>query len=165
MSTRTSKNNIKWWEILPSSDKEIKVLKNSFNFWLRPRKKNSIRNKYRVIFTYRRRCMLRDRTIFVQNQLLCLQARLSDWPTYLYHYICLFLSAFFGKYKLFETLSLDHSQSILRPSIMWPKKEPTMFCSANFPRLPRNLNNFRLSRVEERMNFKKQNIPKKIKLP
>ena len=37
-----------------------------------------------------------------------------------------------------------------------------MFCSANFPRLPRNLNNFRSSRVEERMNFKKQNIPKKL---
>ena len=84
VSTRRSKNNIKWWEILPSSDKEIQVLKNSFNFWLRPRKKNSIRKKYRVIFTYRRRCMLRDRTIFVQNQLLCLQARLSDWPTYLF---------------------------------------------------------------------------------
>ena len=42
MSTRTSKNNIKWWEILPSSDKEIKVLKNSFNFWLRPRKKKTV---------------------------------------------------------------------------------------------------------------------------
>ena len=78
----------------------------------------NIEGKIVILFTYRRRCMLRDQTIFVQNQLLCLQARLSDWPTYLYHYICLFLSAFFGKYKLFETLSLDHSQSILRPSIM-----------------------------------------------
>ena len=133
MSTRTSKNNIKWWQILPSSDKEIKVLKNSFNFWLRPRKKNGIRNKYCVIFTYRRRCMLRDWTIFVQNQLLCLQARLSDWPTYLYHYICLFLSAFFGKYKLFETLSLDHPQSILRPSIMWPKKRAYNVLFSEFP--------------------------------
>ena len=51
MSTRTSKNNIKWWEILPSSDKEIKVLKNSFNFWLRPQKKKTVLERSIVLFS------------------------------------------------------------------------------------------------------------------
>ena len=50
MSTRTSKDNIKWWEIFPSSDKEIKVWKNSFNFWLRPRKKTVLERSI-VIFS------------------------------------------------------------------------------------------------------------------
>ena len=67
-STRTSKNNIQRWEILPSSDKEITPLKSSLSLGYNLKKNN-------VSFTYRRRsnssiyasilCMLRDQTMFV----------------------------------------------------------------------------------------------------
>ena len=80
-------------------------------------------------------------------------AFLSPWL------ICFLLSAFF-KYKFFEVLSL--SITIYTPKYYVTKKEPAMFCSANFPRLPRKfhwiiLNNFRLSRQEETINKNKQN--------
>ena len=38
-STRTSKNNIQWWEILPSSDKEITPLKSSLSLGYNLRKR------------------------------------------------------------------------------------------------------------------------------
>ena len=103
--------------------------------------------------------MLRDETIFVSNPLLCLQGRLSEWPSYLHD---LFVSSYlhFFKYKFFEVLSL--SITIYTPKYYVTKKEPAMFCSANFPRLPRKfhwiiLNNFRLSRQEETIKKNKQN--------
>ena len=76
-STRTYKNNIQWWEILPSNDKKNYALKKFNKFRLQPQKKNSIIKKNGVSFTYRRRpgellCMLRDQTIFAWNQVLCL---------------------------------------------------------------------------------------------
>ena len=59
-----------------------------------------------------------------------------------------------------NTISL--SITIYTPKYYVTKKEPAMFCSANFPRLPRKfhwliLSNFRLSRQEERINKNKQN--------
>jgi len=64
------------------------------------------------------------------------------------------LSAFF------EVLSLSITISTRKYYVTI--KEPAMFCSANFPRLPRKFhwlipNNFRLSRQEETINGNKQN--------
>ena len=50
--------------------------------------------------------------------------------TYLFSPICIFF-----KYKFFRVLSL--SINIYTPKYYVTKKEPAMFCSANFPRLRR----------------------------
>ena len=69
--------------------------------------------------------------------------RLSGGPAYLYNYIYLLLSSFFflqmQVFRRYLSLSIkiiyDH---VLRDK----KKEPAMFWSANFPRLPDNLHVF-----------------------
>ena len=160
-STRTFKYNIQWWEILPYSDKEI-TPKTFVKFRLQPQKKN------RVSFTYRGRstqkyhvcCMTRQyllRIHFFASQ------RLSGGPAYLYNYIYLLLSSFFFSQIQVFRRSLSLLIKIIHDHVLRDKrKEPAMFWSANFPRLPRQftyiLNNFRLSKQEERMN---KNKPKR----
>ena len=150
LSTRTFKYNIQWWEILPYSDKEI-TPKTFVKLRLQPQKKN------RLSFTYRRQstqkyhvcCMTRQylfRIHFFASQ------RLSGGPGYLYNYIYLLLSSFFLQIQVFSR-SLSLSIKIIYDHVLRDKKkEPAMFWSANFPRLPRQftyiLNNFRLSKRE-----------------
>ena len=78
--------------------------------------------------------------------------RLSESPAYLYNYIYLLLSSFF--------FSLD--QDYLRPSITWQKERACNVLISEFPAPSRQftyiLNNFRLSKREERMN---KNKPKR----
>ena len=81
-STRTSKNNIQRWEILPSSDKEITPLKSSLSLGYNL-KKNS------VSFTYRRRSTPNYYVCSVTSQYLFrihffASKRLSECPAYLY---------------------------------------------------------------------------------
>ena len=160
-STRTSKNNIQWWEILPSSDKKITPLKSSFSLGYNLRKRivlilltvvdlirRSTPKYYACCMT--RQCLFRIHLFAFQS--------LSDCPTYLYNYIYLLLSSVFVQMqKVRRSLSL--SIKIIYDQVLRDKKkEPAVFWSANFPRLRRQfkyiLNNFRLSKVEETMKKK-----------
>ena len=129
-STRTSKNNIQWWEILPSSDKEITPLKSSLSLGYNL-KKNS------VSFTYRRRSTPNYYVCSVTSQYLFrihffASKRLSECPAYLYNYIYLLLCSFFVQMQVVRR-SLSLSITIIYEQVLRDKKkEPAMFWSANF---------------------------------
>ena len=87
-STRTSNNNIQWWEILPSSNKEIKPLKSSFSSGYNLRKRivlilltavdlirRSTPRYYACCVT--RQCLFRIHFFAFQS--------LSEFSTYLYN--------------------------------------------------------------------------------
>ena len=165
-STRTSKNNIQWCEILPSSDKKITPLKSSFSLGYNLRKRivlilltavDLIRrstHKYYACYVTRQ-CLFRIHFFALQS--------LSYCPTYLYNYIYLLLSSVFVQMQLVRR-SLSLSIKIIYNQVLRDKKkEPAVFWSANFPRLRRQfkyiLNNFRLSKLEETM--KKKYKPKR----
>ena len=68
--------------------------------------------------------------------------RLSESPAYLYNYIYLLLSSVFLQIQVFRR-SLSLSIKIIYDQVLRDKKkEPAMFWSANFPRLPDNLHVF-----------------------
>ena len=79
-STRTSKNNIQWWEILPFSDKEITPLKSSLSLGYNLRKRKVLQRRIVLVLltavdllqTIMVQCMLQDQTIFLYNPPLCL---------------------------------------------------------------------------------------------
>ena len=161
-STRTFKNNIQWWEILAYSDKEI-TPKTFGKLRLQPQKRIAL-----VLLT----------TVDLRRSIMC-----AAWPdniclestslppkgfqevllisitifisSYLHFFFFLQMQVFRRYLSLSIKIIYDH---VLRDK----KKEPAMFWSANFPRLPRQftyiLNNFRLSKQEERMN---KNKPKR----
>ena len=69
--------------------------------------------------------------------------RLSESPAYLYNYIYLLLSSFFFSQIQVFRRSLSLSIKIIYDQVLRDKKkEPAMFWSANFPRLPDNLHIF-----------------------
>ena len=132
-STRTSKNNIQWRKILPSSDKEITPLKSSWSLG----------------YNLRKRIVLQRRTVLVSLTAVDLRQTImyAAWPdnislqstslppkgfqrvllVSILNYIYLLLSSFFFfKYKLFEDLC--HSQ----PSITWQKGASTVLIT-EFP--------------------------------
>ena len=134
-STRTSKNNIQWWEILPSSDEEITPLKSSLSLGYNLK-------KYSVSFTYCHRSTPNYYVCCVTSQYLFrihffASKRLSECPAYLYNYIYLLLCSFFVQMQVVRR-SLSLSITIIYDQVLRDKKkEPAMFWSANFPRLPR----------------------------
>ena len=130
-------------------------------FRLQPQKMNS------VSFTYRHRstpkyyvCCVTRQYSFRIHFFAC--QRLSEGPAYLYNYLYLLLSSFVLTNTSFAKISVTLDQDYLRPSITWQKEKPAMFWCANFPRLSRQftyiINNFQLSKLEERMN---KNKPKR----
>ena len=112
------------------------ALKKSFKFRLQPQKKNS------VIFTYRRRSTPNYYVWCVTSQYFFrihffASKGLSECPAYLYNYINLLLSSFFVQMQVVRR-SLSLSVKIIYYQVLRDKKkEPAMFWSANFPRLPR----------------------------
>ena len=133
-STRSFRNNIQWWEILPYSDKEI-TLKTFVKLRLQPQKKNSVN------FTYRRRSTQKYYVCCVTRQYLFrihffASQRLSGGPAYLYNYIISSYLHFFLQIQVFRR-SLSLSIKIIDQVLRDKKKEPAMFWSANFPSLPR----------------------------
>ena len=121
-STRTCKNNIQGWEILPSSDKEITPLKSSLTLGYNLRKRR-----------YRRRSTPPNRYVCcVTSQYLFrihffASKRLSECPAYLYNYIYLLLSPFSFQMQFVRTsLSVSKYDQVLRDK----KKEPAIFWSA-----------------------------------
>ena len=132
-STRTSKNNIQWWEILPSSDKEITPLKSSLSLGY------NLKN-YSVSFTYRHRSTPNYYVCCVTSQYLFrihffTSKRLAECPAYLYNYIYLLPCSFFVQMQVVRR-SLSLSITIIYDQVLSDKKKkPAMFWSANFPRL------------------------------
>ena len=131
-STRTSKNNIQWWEILPYSDKEI-TPKTFVKLRLQPQKKNS------VSFTYRRRSTQKYYVCCVTRQYLFrihffASQRLSGGPAYLYNNIYLLLSSFFFFTNTsFSKISVTLNQVYLRPCITWQKERACNVLISEFP--------------------------------
>ena len=132
-SSRTSKNNIQWWEILPSSDKEITPLKSSLSLGY------NLKN-YSVSFTYRHRSTPNYYVCCVTSQYLFrihffTSKRLAECPAYLYNYIYLLPCSFFVQMQVVRR-SLSLSITIIYDQVLSDKKKkPAMFWSANFPRL------------------------------
>ena len=162
-STRTSKNNIQWWKILLSSDKEITPLKSSWSLG----------------YNLGKRIVLQRRTVLVTLTAVDLRQTImyAAWPDnislqstslppkgfqkVLLVPITIFISSylhFFYKYKLFDDLC--HSRSRLFTTKYYMTKRKSLQCFGQ--RISRQftyiLNNFRLSKLEERMN---KNKPKR----
>ena len=141
-STRTFKNKIQWWEILPFSDKEITPLKSSLSLG----------------YNLRKRIVLQRRIVLVLLTAIDLRQTImhAAWPDnislqstslppkgfqkVLLVSITIFISSylhFFFKHKLFEDLCHSESRWFTIKVLPDKKKEPSLFWSANFPRLPR----------------------------
>ena len=126
-STRTSKNNIQWWKILPSSDKEITPLKSSWSLGYNLRKRIVLQR--RIVLVLLTAVDLRQTIMYaawpdnisLQSTSLPPKGFQRVLLVSILNYIYLLLSSFFFfKYKLFEDLC--HSQ----PSITWRKGAPTV---------------------------------------
>ena len=143
-STRTSKNNIQWWKILPSSDKEIMPLKSSWSLG----------------YNLRKRIVLQRRIVLVLLTAVDLRQTImyAAWPDNISLQstslppkgfqrvplvsITIFISSslhfFFQIQVVRRSLSLL-IKMIYKNVLRDKKKEPALFWSANFPRLPRHL--------------------------
>ena len=144
-STRTSKNNIQWWKILPSSDKEITPLKSSWSLG----------------YNLRKRIVLQRRIVLVLLTAVDLRQTImyAAWPDNISLQstslppkgfqrvplvsITIFISSslhffFFQIQVVRRSLSLL-IKMIYKHVLRDKKKEPALFWSANFPRLPRHL--------------------------
>ena len=143
-STRTFKNNIQWWEILAYSDKEI-TPKTFGKLRLQPQKRIAL-----VLLT----------TVDLRRSIMC-----AAWPDniclestslppkgfqeVLLISITIFISSylhFFLQIQVFRR-SLSLSIKIIDQVLRDKKKEPAMFWSANFPRLPRQFTYIQFSAV------------------
>ena len=162
-STRTSKNNIQWRKILPSSDKEITPLKSSWSLGYNLGKRIVLQRRTVLVtltaVDLRQTIMYAawpDNICFKSSSLSPRKAfrmALSPWL------ICFLLSAFFLNTSFSE---FCHSWSkFVRPSITWQKKSLQCFVQRISRAYPGNfiviLNNFRLPRQEEIINKNKQN--------
>ena len=132
-STRTSKNNIQWRKILPSSDKEITPLKSSWSLGYNLRKRIVLQR--RIVLVLLTAVDLRQTIMYaawpdnisLQSTSLPPKGFQRVLLVSILNYIYLLLSSFFFfKYKLFEDLC--HSQ----PSITWQKGSPTVLIT-EFP--------------------------------
>ena len=162
-STRTSKNNIQWWKILPSSDKEITPLKSSWSLGYNLRKRIVLQR--RIVLVLLTAVDLRQTIMYAAwPDNISLQSTSlppKGFQKVLLVPITIFISSylhFFYKYKLFEDLC--HSQSRLFTTKYYMTKRKSLQCFGQ--RISRQftyiLNNFRLSKLEERMN---KNKPKR----
>ena len=142
-STRTSKNNIQWWEILPFSDKEITPLKSSLSLGYNLRKRIVLQR--RIVLVLLTAVDLRQTIMYaawpdnisLQSTSLPPKGFQRVLLVSILNYIYLLLSSFFFSNTSCSKISVTLNQDDLQPSIMWQKKEPALFWSANFPRLPR----------------------------
>ena len=142
-STRTSKKNIQWWKILPSSDKEIiNALQKFIKFRPQPQKTNSISKKNSVSFTNRRWPTAVRQTIMYAAWPDNISLQFTSLPPkgfqkVLLVSITIFISSYlhFFSNTSFSKISVTLNQDDLQSIITWQKKEPALFWSANFPRL------------------------------
>ena len=138
----TSKNNIQWWKILPSSDKEITPLKSSWSLG----------------YNLRKRIVLQRRIVLVLLTAVDLRQTImyAAWPDNISLQstslppkgfqrvplvsITIFISSYLHFFSQIQVVRRSLSLSIkmiYHHVLRNKKKEPALFWSANFPRLPR----------------------------
>ena len=126
-STRTFKNNIQWWEILPYSDKELR-LKRSLSWGYNLRKRIVLVLLTAVDLRRSIMCCVTRQYLFRIH--FFASQRLSGGPAYLYNYIYLLLSSFFFfffyKCKFFKDIC--HSRSRLFTTMYYVTKRKSLQC-------------------------------------
>ena len=133
-STRSFRNNIQWWEILPYSDKEI-TLKTFVKLRLQPQKRI-------VLILLTAVDLHRSIMCAAWPDNICLESTSlppKGFQEVLLISITIFISSylhFFLQIQVFRR-SLSLSIKIIDQVLRDKKKEPAMFWSANFPPLPR----------------------------
>ena len=135
-------------------------------FRLQPQKKNSITKKNSVSFTNRRWPTPNYNVCCVTRQYLFrihffASQRLSEGPACLYNYICLLHVHFFFSNTSCSKISVTLDQDDLPASITWQKERARTVLISEFPAPSPAINTnllrqFRLSKLEERMNKNKQ---------
>ena len=130
-STRTCKNNIQWWEILPSSDKGITPLKSSLTLGYNLRKRIVLVLLTAVDLRRSIMCCV-TRQYFFRIHFFASQ-RLSGGPAYLYNYIYLLLFSSFFTNASFSKISVTLDQDYLRPCITWQKERACNVLISEFP--------------------------------
>ena len=141
-STRTSKNNIQWWKILPSSDKEITPLKSSWSLGYNLTKRIVLQR--RIVLVFLTAVDLRQTMMYAAwPDNISLQSTSlppKGFQRVLLVSITIFISSylhfFFQIQVVLRSLSLS-IKMIYNQVLRDKKKEPALFWSANFPRLPR----------------------------
>ena len=128
-STRTFKNNIQWWEILPYSDKELR-LKRSLSWGYNLRKRIVLVLLTAVDLRRSIMCCVTRQYLFRIH--FFASQRLSGGPAYLYNYIYLLLSSFFSTNTSFSKISVTLDQDY-RPSITWQKERACNVLISEFP--------------------------------
>ena len=137
-STRTSKNNIQWWKILPSSDKEIMPLKSSWSLG----------------YNLRKRIVLQRRIVLVLLTAVDLRQTImyAAWPDNIYLQstslppkgfqrvplvsITIFISSYLHFFFLNTScskISVTLNQDDLQPRITWQKERARTVLISEFP--------------------------------
>ena len=136
-STRTSKNNIQWRKILPSSDKEITPLKSSWSLG----------------YNLRKRIVLQRRTVLVLLTAVDLRQTImyAAWPDNIslqstslppkgfQRVLLVSIPIFISHYLLFfsktscSKISVTLNQDDLQPSITWQKERACTILISEFP--------------------------------
>ena len=139
-STHTSKNNIQWWKILPSSDKEITPLKPSWSLGYNLRKIIVLQRRIVLVLS----CFTNHRWPTPNYSVCCVtrqyfftihffaSQRLSEGPACLYNYIYLLLSLFCSNTSC-SKISVTLNQDDLQPSITWQKERACTILISEFP--------------------------------
>ena len=135
-STRTFKNKIQWWEILPFSDKEITPLKSSLSLGYNLRKRIVLQR--RIVLVLLTAVDLRQTIMYaawpdnisLQSTSLPPKGFQRVLLVSILNYIYLLLSSFFFSNTSCSKISVTLNQ------VLRDKKEPPLFWSPNFPRLP-----------------------------
>ena len=131
-STRTSKNNIQWRKILPSSDKEITPLKSSWSLGYNLRKRIVLQR--RIVLVLLTAVDLRQTILYAAwPDNICLESPSlppKGFQRVLLVSITIFVSSmfiFFFKYKLFEDLCHSRSRWFTSKYYVTKRKSPHCF--------------------------------------
>ena len=143
-STHTSKNNIQWWKILPSSDKEITPLKSSWSLGYNLRKRIVLQR--RIVLVLLTAVDLRQTIMYaawpdnISLQSTSLPPKgfqrvlLVSIPIFISYYLL-----FFFKYKLFEDLCHSQSRWFTTKYYVTKRKSPHCFDQRISRAFPGNL--------------------------
>ena len=164
-STRTSKNNIQWWKILPSSDKEITPLKSSWSLGYNLRKRIVLQR--RIVLVLLTAVDLRQTILYAAwPDNICLESP-SLPPKGFQRVLLVSITVFVSSMFIFfsntscSKISVTLDQDDLPASITWQKERARTVLISEFPAPSPAINTnllrqFRLSKLEERMNKNKQ---------
>ena len=143
-STRTSKKNIQWWKILPSSDKEITPLKSSWSLGYNLRKRIVLQR--RIVLVLLTAVDLRQTIMYAAwPDNISLQSTSlppKGFQRVLIVSITIFISSylhFFFKYKLFEDLCHSQSRWFTTKYYVTKRKSPHCFDQRISRAFPGNL--------------------------